>query len=65
MASIIEFSTGRTPVLAKNATYVAPTVTVTYVAAESQAIADQLVLTNTKLRNLIIALQGIGVISES
>lgn len=65
MSDIIELSTGRAPVVAKNATYVAANISGTYVEAEVQAIADQLVLTNTKLRELITDLQGIGVVIES
>lgn len=65
MASIIELSDDRAPVVAVNAAYVAANISGTYVEAEVQAIADQLVLTNTKLRELITDLQSIGIIQES
>lgn len=65
MASIVEFSNDRAPVVAKNAAYVAANISATYVEAEVQAVADQLVLTNTKLLELITDLQAIGLIKES
>lgn len=65
MAVILEFTDDRTPVVAKNATYVAANISASPTEAEVQAVADQLVLTNTKLRELITDLQSIGIIKES
>lgn len=65
MANILEFTDDRAPVVAKNATYVAANISGSYTEAEVQAVADQLVLTNTKLRELITDLQSIGLITES
>jgi hypothetical protein len=65
MATIVEISSDRAPVVAVNAAYVAANISATYVEAEVQAVADQLVLTNTKLRELITDLQSIGVIKEA
>lgn len=65
MAGILEFSNDRAPVVAVNATYAAADISASYTEAEVQAIADQLVLTNTKLRELITDLQSLGIIKES
>lgn len=65
MASLIELSNDRAPVVAVNATYVAANISASPTEAEVQAIADQLVLTNTKLRELITDLQSVGLIKES
>ena len=65
MANPILFSDDRAPVVAKNATYVAANISGSYTEAEVQAVADQLVLTNTKLRELITDLQALGLIKEA
>lgn len=65
MASLIELSDDRAPVVAKNDAYVAANISASPTEAEVQAIADQLVLTNTKLRELITDLQSISIIKES
>jgi hypothetical protein len=65
MAAIIELTDDRAPVVAKNAAYVAANISASPTEAEVQAVADQLVLTNTKLRELITDLQSVGIVKES
>lgn len=65
MANRVLLSDDRAPVVAKNATYVAADISASPTEAEVQAVADQLVLTNTKLRELITDLQSLGIIKES
>lgn len=65
MASIIEFSSERTPVVAQTPVYNVPTISGSYTAAEVQAMATQIGVLTVKLREAITDLQSISVIKES